>query len=222
MQEYIVTGKTVEEAIEAACTTLGLERDKLDVEVLEVPSRGFFGFGTSLAKVKVMYNVPQPDPSCKAVDFVENLLEKLGVQGCEVKSEKTDDGLCITVEGGDLGVAIGRRGETMDAIQYLASLVANRGEEGYTRVLLDIENYRAKRVKALESLARRLAKNVLKTRRNVTLEPMQAYERRIIHSTLQQVDGVSTHSVGTEPHRKVVITYEGGEGASKSSRPNQS
>lgn len=210
MQEYIVTGKTVEEAIEAACTTLGLERDKLDIEVLEVPSKGFFGFGTSLAKVKVMYNVPQADPACKAADFVENLLAKLGVQGFEVESEKTDDGLQIKVQGGELGVAIGRRGETMDAIQYLTSLVANRGEEDYTRVLLDIENYRAKRVQALESLARRLAQSVLRTHRNVTLEPMQAYERRIIHFTLQQVEGVATHSIGVEPQRKVVITYEGG------------
>lgn len=218
MQEYIVTGKTVEEAIEAACATLDLERDQLHIEVLEVPSKGFFGFGTSLAKVKVMYNIGQSDISDRATEFIHSLLEKLDVKGFEIKTEKTEEGLRVAVDGGELGVAIGRRGETMNAIQYLTSLVVNRGQEDYTRVLLDIENYRFKRTQALENLAHRLAKSVLKTRRNVTLEPMQAYERRIIHSALQKVEGVATHSVGLEPQRKVVITYEG-DGAAPAENP---
>lgn len=208
MQEYIVTGKTVEEAIEAAASTLDIDRDQMNIEILEVPSKGFFGFGTSLAKVKVTHKSEESDTPHKAVDFIENILKRLNVEGFQIDSEKTEDGLLINVEGGNLGVAIGRRGETMNAIQYLASLVANRGQEDYTRILLDIENYRQKRTKALESLAHRLAKSVLKNRRSVTLEPMQSYERRIIHSALQGMEGVATHSVGADPQRKVVITLD--------------
>ena len=154
--------------------------------------------------------VPQ-DKIDLAEAFLSGVFEKMQVK-VEPQSINGKNGrLEVTLEGDDLGVIIGRRGETLDALQYLTSIVINRGSDKYTRVSIDAQNYRKKREETLVRLANRLAGRVKNSRRNVTLEPMTAYERRIIHSTIQGIDGVTTFSTGTDPNRRVVITLEGRE-----------
>ncbi|NCB28474.1 MAG: protein jag [Clostridia bacterium] len=145
-----------------------------------------------------------------AVHFVDGLLEKLGVEGhAVVLDSTTEDTVMIEIVGPDMGPVIGRRGDTLDAIQYLTSLVANRDRDDHTRITIDTENYRAKREESLQRLAQKMANKVLKYHKNMTLEPMNPYERRIIHAALQDVRGVTTYSTGTEPGRRVVIAPEG-------------
>lgn len=144
----------------------------------------------------------------RARDFIEPLCEKILGQKADVKIEMDGRNMNIDISGENMGVLIGRRGETLDSIQYLTSLAINKRDSGLVKVKIDTENYRQKREKTLEELAIRTAKKVLKSRRNFTFEPMPPYERRIIHSTLQNVEGVTTYSVGQEPKRKVVITIE--------------
>ncbi len=145
-----------------------------------------------------------------AVTFIDGLLEKLGVEGhAVVLDTTTDDTVMIEIVGPDMGPVIGRRGDTLDAIQYLTSLVANRSRDSHTRITIDTENYRAKREESLQRLAHKMANKVLKYHKNMTLEPMNPYERRIIHAALQDVRGVTTYSTGTEPGRRVVIAPEG-------------
>lgn len=146
------------------------------------------------------------DPEAKAVEFLSNVTRLMGVD-VTIDTRRDDEGnVRVEMHGDVLGVLIGRRGETLDALQYLTSLFVNRGREGYTRVTLDTENYRAKREEALTRLANRMANRAVKTGRKVVLEPMNPYERRILHSALQKNENVSTHSEGEEPNRHVVIT----------------
>lgn len=146
-----------------------------------------------------------------AVQFIDGLLVKLDVEGrAYVTAQSEDDHLRIEIEGPDMGPVIGRRGDTLDAIQYLTSLVLNRGTEEHIRLTIDTENYRGKRAESLERLARKMAGKVARYHKPMTLEPMNPYERRIIHSALQDYRGVTTHSTGTEPNRRVVISPEGG------------
>ena len=139
--------------------------------------------------------------------FLSELLEKMGVQA-RVFAANTDNGLRLRIDADSMGLLIGRRGETLDALQYLTSLYVNKGSEDYIRVTLDTENYRAKREEALRRLANRMANRAIKTGRKVVMEPMNPYERRILHSALQQNDAVTTHSEGEEPNRHVVITLK--------------
>lgn len=165
--------------------------------------------GTPMASAEV------PAIAKEAVQFIDGLLEKLGVDGHAVVLDSTTaDAVQIEIVGPDMGPVIGRRGDTLDAIQYLSSLVANRGQDDHTRITIDTENYRAKREESLQRLAHKMASKVLKYHKNMTLEPMNPYERRIIHSTLQDVKGVTTYSTGTEPGRRVVIALEGRSGGS--------
>ncbi len=202
------TAKTVQEAVELALEELGAQREDVEIEVLEEGNKGIFGIGGKNARVKVSLLSTRSDV---AVDFLADVLTRMNV---EVDIEKTEDdeSIQIKITGKDSGIIIGRRGETLDALQYLTSLVVNKQREDYKRVTLDIENYRQKREDTLEKLADRLAERVIKYRRSVTLEPMNPYERRIIHSTLQNNNMVETHSVGEEPNRKVVITLKQGAG----------
>lgn len=202
-RELIATGKTINDAVDNACEQLGVDRDNVEIEILETPSRGFLGIGGNDAKVKIMYEVAEGN---NIKDFVEELFKKMGVIVSTTIST-TEQNMNIDVEGENLGAFIGRRGETLDALQYIVSLYANKNMEEHLRVSLDIENYRKKRQDTLERLAKRLASNAVKKKGSVTLEPMQAYERRIIHATLQGFRDVSTYSTGLEPRRKVVITY---------------
>ena len=147
-------------------------------------------------------------PEAKAQEFLLGLTSRMGVN-VSVNARQDEEGnVRVDMFGDTLGILIGRRGETLDALQYLTSLYVNRGQEGYTRVTLDTENYRAKREEALRRLANRMANRAIKTGRKVVMEPMNPYERRILHSALQQNDAVTTHSEGEEPNRHVVITLK--------------
>lgn len=294
-----VSAPSRELAIEKALNQLGMDRDSVSVEVLELGKRGFLGIGAVDAKIRVTYEVPdeepapQPAPSrpaaektapassiapddprlttphlvkaappktqttpapeaparetrapqprredrparaprteervyepavpmaedqvpeCgkKAVAFINGLLEKLDIKGqAVVTADSEPDHLRIDISGPDMGPVIGRRGDTLDAIQYLTSLVLNQYTEEHMRLTIDTENYRAKRAESLERLARKMAGKVLKYHKPMTLEPMNPYERRIIHSALQEYRGVTTYSTGTEPGRRVVIAPDG-------------
>ena len=141
--------------------------------------------------------------------YIDTLLMKMRITGMSVVISISDEKMLIDVTGEDSGIIIGRRGETLDALQYIISLYVNKNKEISYKVILDIERYRAKRQESLESLAKRIAESVVTKKKNVTLEPMQSYERRIIHSILQDVPDIATYSTGNDPYRRVVVTYKG-------------
>jgi len=199
------TAKTKEEAIELALSELGITEDEAIIEVIEEGKSGFLGLGGKDAVVKV--SSKEADASGKAKYFLNKIFEITG-EDVTVEAEKEGDLLSINLSGPDMGIVIGKRGETLDALQHLTSLVVNRGGGDFTKVSIDAENYREKRNDALSSLAHKLAAKVVRTRRSTTLEPMNAYERRIIHSALQDHDKVTTYSVGQGVNRKVVIALK--------------
>ena len=163
MKEIITTGKTVELAIEDACRQLGVEREKAEFEIIDLPKKGLFGLKTYPAKVRVFV---KEDKAEMAVEYVTSVLRAMGAQDFTAEANQDGENLNITLKGDDLGFVIGRRGETIDAIQYLASLAVNRLDGDYMRITIDSGNFREKREKTLESLARRLARNVVKTGRS--------------------------------------------------------
>lgn len=203
MKTIEMVGKTVDDAVNAALAELNAKKEDVDVEVLEEGSKGFLGMGSKDAKVRVSLKCT---PQNKAVDFLSGLFDVWGLN-VKISTELDGDVLEVELEGDDMGVVIGKRGETLDALQHLTSLNVNTGDGDFVKVSLDTEGYREKRVKTLESLAAKLASKVAKTRHNVTLEPMNSYERRIIHASLQDNEFVTTYSVGQSPNRKVVIAY---------------
>ena len=283
MEKTIVTtGKTIDLAIEAALTQLGLDRDSVSVQVLAQAKPGFLGFGASPAKVQVTYEAPDPVPAApktalssasrskpkaapvkkpeapkpeapkpapkqeapkvepkkekpvrepkkeapkapkepkvyaaaepgsvqeKIEIFIKGLLEHMGSQAVPHAVKTDDNTYSVELVGEDLGYLIGRRGDTLDAIQHLANYSINRNIDGHVRINVDAEEYRGKREDSLRRYARKKAQQVLKAHRRTTLEPMNAYERHVIHATLQEMDRITTYSVGTEPNRRVVIEY---------------
>ena len=292
MEKTIVTsGKTIDLAIEAALTQLGLDRDSVSVQVLQQAKAGFLGFGAQPAKVQVTYEAPDPisapqapksalgsasrskpkaaapvkkpeapkaepkqdapkpapkaeapkqekpaapkaerkprperkieapkEPKVYAVaeagsveekieQFLKGLLENMGSQAVPHAVKGEDNTYHVELVGEDLGFLIGRRGDTLDAIQHLCNYAVNRDVEGRIRINVDAEDYRAKREDSLRKYARKKAQQVLKARRRTTLEPMNAYERHVIHATLQEMENITTYSTGTEPNRRVVIEY---------------
>ncbi len=199
------TAKTVQEAVSLALEELNLSEDKVDIEVLDEGNKGIFGIiGNKMAKVRVTVRESKGE---KARKILYDLFEKMKVKA-EIELEENDDAVTLNIKGNDIGILIGRRGETLDSIQYLSSLIINKNNDDYKRVIVDVENYRMKREETLINLANRLADRVVKYRKNITLEPMNPYERRVIHSTLQNNSSVRTYSVGDEPNRKVVITMK--------------
>jgi len=206
MQKSIeVSGRTEEEAIETALTQLGLTRDDVSVEIVEQAKTGFLGLKSVPAVVRVLYDVKE-DRALRVESFLTGLFERMDVDtGVEVTEGV--DSINVTLTGRDPGALIGRRGETLDAIQHLTNYVVNRGVSGRVRINLDAENYRQRRNETLENLATRTAAKVVKYRRNMTLDPMNAFERHIIHSALQDYEHVSTYSVGAEPNRRIVVAY---------------
>ena len=205
MRNWIeVTAKTVEDAITDALIQLGSTRENVDFEVVEKETSGFLGLNKKPAKVRVALKETMQD---KAVNFLEDVFKLMEIQSeitvDYVEEEKT---MNINIVGEDMGVLIGKRGQTLDSLQYLVSLVVNKESEDYIKVKLDTENYRERRKETLENLAKNIAYKVKKTRKSVSLEPMNPYERRIIHSALQADTNVSTHSEGEEPYRRVVVT----------------
>ena len=208
MTKYIEkTAKTEDEAIAQALAELGLERDEVSVEIIERAKSGFLGIGASPAVVRVSYEVHESKTD-KVTAFLNGLFVRMDVQVEPHTTENEDGSIDVELTGESIGAIIGRRGEMLDAIQHLTNYAVNHGETGRTRITIDAENYRAKRVEALERLAQKVAAKAVKYRRNVTLEPMNAYERHIIHAALQDYPGVTTYSTGSEPNRRIVVAYE--------------
>lgn len=247
------TGKNEDAAIAAALQQLGLAREEVSVEVLELAKSGFLGIGGTPAKVKVTYEVPdepqavpQPAPApaaqeeapvsaapaeepCRPVEaacpaaaegderaekiksFLSGLLERMEIQADPQVKVDAEGNYLVDLVGEDLGAVIGRRGETLDAIQQLTGYAVNHGQAKRVRVRVDAEHYRSKREESLERMAHRVADKVVRYRRNVTLEPMNAYERHVIHTALQDRPDVTTYSIGTEPNRRTVVAYSQGE-----------
>ena len=252
------TGRTEDEAVQAALQQLGMDRDDVSVEIIDRAKSGFLGLGSSPAKVRVTYEVPDeaeepapqekfvaaeeqvtvtavldqeeeiPDapvreeqPSAEDVGnepmaekieaFLTGLLAHMEVSARPVITRTEEGSYKVELAGSGLGAVIGRRGETLDAIQQLTSYAVNRGLTKRVRVQIDAEHYRAKREESLQRLAVKMAGKAVKFRRNMTLEPMNAYERHVIHTALQDYPDVTTYSTGTEPNRRTVVAYAPGE-----------
>jgi len=263
-KKMVMTGKTMDLAIEAALTQLGLTRDDVSVEILAQAKPGFLGFGATPAKVQITYEVPDLTPAEpekprgafgaasrsntkktkapvveeapkkpeapkaepkkpaepkvyapaepgsveeKIEQFLKGLLEQMNSDAVPHAWKVDEDTYNVELTGSDLGYLIGRRGDTLDALQHLANYSVNRHVEGHIRINVDAEAYREKREESLRRYAQKKAQQVLKAHRRTTLEPMNAYERHVIHATLQDMDRITTYSVGTEPNRRVVIEY---------------
>ncbi len=202
MSKYVEkSAKTVDEAVRLALIELGIHKDEANVEILEEGSRGIFGIGAKDALVKVTYIV---DLEARARDFLNEVFVSMGLRvQLEIKTEGKI--MSINLVGDNMGIIIGKRGDTLDALEHLVNLCVNKGDGEYTKVILDTENYRARREQTLVKLAKNLASSVTRNNKKITLEPMHSNERRIIHATLQNNPNVDTFSIGDEPNRKVVI-----------------
>lgn len=244
------SGRTEEDALNAALRELGCDRDDVSVEIVERAKSGFLGIGAVQAVIRVSYEAPdepqapaakvpeaeKPAPAarprpgsapaakaaekaekCSSQDaeavktFIAGLFEHMGIEAQLNLTDRDDGGINVDVCGPGMGAIIGRRGETLDAIQHLANYAVNRGSEKHVHISVDAENYRAKREDSLAHLAEKMAAKVIKYKRSMALEPMNSYERHVIHTALQDYPGVSTGSTGTEPNRRVVISYERGD-----------
>lgn len=205
--EYIeVSAKTVNDAITEACQRLGVTSDKLDYKVVEEGSSGFLGIGSKPAVIKAAKKFSVED---NARNFLKDVFSAMDLNVViTIKYDEIDNSMDIDLSGDEMGVLIGKRGQTLDSLQYLVSLVVNKDSENYIRVKVDTENYRQRRRETLENLAKNISYKVKRTKRPVSLEPMNPYERRIIHSALQNDKYVSTHSEGDEPFRRVVVTLK--------------
>lgn len=200
------TAKTVDDAITAACQKFLVTSDRLEYEVVEEGSSGFLGFNAKPARIKAKVKETVED---KARAFLDDVFAAMHMTVLvEVSFNEEEKVMDIELKGDDMGVLIGKRGQTLDSLQYLVSLVVNRDSDDYIRVKVDTENYRKRRKETLENLAKNIAYKVKRTKRSVSLEPMNPYERRIIHSALQNDKFVTTHSEGEEPFRHVVVTLK--------------
>ena len=231
--EYIeFTGKTVDDAITEACQKFTITSDRLEYEVVEKGTAGIFGFAAKPAVIKARVfdpNAPKeevakavevseetadikketeadkPSPSADPKEFLGKVFDAMNMK-VDISVEMNENEMDINLSGDDMGVLIGKRGQTLDSLQYLTSIVVNKGQKEYIRVKVDTENYRSRRKETLENLAKNLAYKAKRTKNPVSLEPMNPYERRIIHSALQNDKYVTTHSEGEDPFRKVIIT----------------
>ncbi len=200
------SGKTVDDAITNALVALGTTSDQIEYEVVDKGSNGILGFGTKEAVIKV---AKKSSPEDIVVNFLSEVFEKMEIE-VEIIATVDEDEKNIEIElkGPEMGVLIGKRGQTLDSLQYLANMALNRKSEEYYRVKIDTEDYRRRRKETLENLAKNVAFKVKRTKRSVSLEVMTPYERRIIHSALQGDPYVTTHSDGEEPYRYVVVTFK--------------
>ena len=210
MEPIKVSAKTLEEAITKACIELGAASDDIEYEILETGSNGILGIGARpyviSAKLK---EIPEASLEDKALEFLSSVFEGMRMDvSIDISLDEENKELSINLSGDDMGVLIGKRGQTLDALQYLTGQVVNKNQNEYIRVKLDTENYRERRMETLETLAKNIAYRVRRTRRPIALEPMNPYERRIIHSALQNEKDVLTRSEGEEPYRHVVICYK--------------
>lgn len=220
------TGRTEEDAISAALAELGLERDDVSVEIVERAKSGFLGIGASPAVIRISYEAPDEAPKAAPASadapaaspaaagdypeiraFLGGLLERMGVKAEMEIRPRENGGVNVNLSGAGMGAIIGRRGETLDAIQHLTNYVVNRGSEKHTHISVDAECYRSKREESLTRLAEKMAEKAIKYKRSMALEPMNSYERHVIHTALQNYEGVTTSSTGVEPNRRVVVSY---------------
>ena len=201
-----VSGKTEEEAIAAGLEQLGKTRDEVSVEVVERSKKGVLGIGRTDAVVRLSYEVADTQRD-RVERYLRGLLDCMGVEADIEITEREGGGIVANLSGPAMGAIIGRRGETLDAIQHLVNYSVNRGSEKM-HISVDAENYRSKREESLVRLAEKMAAKAVKYKRSMALEPMNSYERHVIHTALQNYPGVSTASTGVEPNRRVVVTYE--------------
>lgn len=208
--EYMeFSAKTVADAITNACQHFTVASDSLEYEVIEEGSAGFLGINAKKAVIKARVKEVELSVEDKAKEFLKDVLGAMNIEASiDASFNEAENILDVTLNGKDMGVLIGKRGQTLDSLQYLVSLVVNKGTGEYIRVKVDTENYRERRKLTLENLAKNIAFKVKRTKRSVSLEPMNPYERRIIHSALQNDRYVTTHSEGEEPFRKVVVTLK--------------
>ena len=205
MQTVEKTGKTVEEAVGLALSEMGISRDEADIEIIEEPAKGLLGFiGSKPARVKVAM---KNSPARRASDFIDNILRTMDLDA-EMTIHENEHIITVNLEGDKLGILIGRRGETLDALQYLMNLSVNKNLENRRKIILDIEGYRQRREETLKNLAYKLADKARQRGRSVVLEPMNSQERRIIHTALQEAEDVTTFSEGEEPYRKIIIALK--------------
>ena len=206
IKEVIATGKNPEQALDFGCAQLGLTRADVEFEILDMGSKGFLGLGAKQAKIEATYKVGN---EYYALELIKKLLLDMEINADVTMCDGDNDDKLITIEGDGAGALIGHHGDTLDSLQYLANLAANKKQPGekreYVKITIDIEGYRKKREETLRALARRKAELVLKYKKSIMLEPMTPYERRIIHSEVQNISGVSTNSIGSENSRKVVL-----------------
>lgn len=206
MRSIEVAARTVEEAITEALEKLQVQRDEVEISVLDEGSKGFFGLlGSKMARVVVTKSLPIEEVKLEAaLEFVKELLQQMDF-AAEVTGAIEEESVKIEINGEDLGLLIGRRGQTLDSLQYLTTLAVNRQGGEWVRIVLDIGEYRAKREETIRYLARKSAEKASLTGRRVPLEPMNAAERRIVHQAVQDFAGVETQSEGQDPHRRVVV-----------------
>ena len=209
MNEWIeISAKTVDEAIIEATLQLGTSSDNMEYEVIEYESKGILGMFSKEAKIRAKL---KDSVENNVKSFLSKVLKCMNIDAeLDILYDEEKQLVDVNVRGEDMGVLIGKRGQTLDSLQYLASLVLNKNSDTYVKVKIDTENYRERRKETLENLAINIAKRVKRTRKTVFLEPMNPYERRIIHSSLQNDKFVETHSEGEEPYRKVVVTLKKG------------
>ena len=221
-------GNTYDEAVRDALSKIGLEKNQVSIDLIEEPKKRFFSIlehrvvkvrVTEIEKaetvesnkvVREIVEAPAEDIEAariKAIEFLKEYFEKMGIE-LNIDSKYENKILNINITGNKAGIVIGYRGETLEALQLLVSTIVNRKKENYVKILLDVEGYRMKRVKTLEELAMKVAHTVISRRKSITLEPMVPFERRVIHTTLQNNPKVKTESVGVEPYRKVVVSLK--------------
>ena len=225
------SARTEDLAIAEALKELGMDRDDVSVEILERAKSGFLGIGASPAVIRVSYECPDEEPvlvpaaveavveepAAEIVDenpdyaqirkFLTGLLERMGVKAEMEISPRANGGINVNLTGNAMGAIIGRRGETLDAIQHLTNYVVNKGSDKHLHISVDAECYRSKREESLTRLAEKMAEKAIKYKRSMALEPMNSYERHVIHTALQNYEGVTTSSTGVEPNRRVVVSY---------------
>ncbi len=208
--EYIeVSAKTVNEAITEACRKLSVTSDKLEYKVVEEGSAGFLGIGSKPAVIRAKVKFEKKSLDETARSFLNDVFAAMHMTvSVNVNYDEINHNMDIDLSGDEMGVLIGKRGQTLDSLQYLVSLVVNKEVDDYVRVKVDTENYRQRRKETLENLAKNIAYKVKRTKRPVSLEPMNPYERRIIHSALQNDKYITTYSEGEEPFRRVVVTLK--------------
>jgi spoIIIJ-associated protein len=202
VKEVTATASTVDEAIQLALNQLGISKDRAEIDVLDHGKKGLLGiFGNKPAVVKVKV---LPNPIEEAETFLKNVIEKMGIEA-KIEKIENEKEIQFMIAGEKVALLIGKHGQTLNSLQLLTQLVANRYAKNYIHITIDAENYRARRKEVLIQLARKLAEKAVKTGQEVKLEPLPAYERKIIHATLANNGKVKTFSVGTEPHRYIVI-----------------